>query len=244
MHRELINAARPDPLIYEVGDRVFARRTVQSSKQKERVGKLEFAYTGPWVVLRKLRGASYECQHEQSGKIAKFHAAHLNPVPDQLVPYTPIDGTDHRFGQSHKPLSEDAYAIAGLDGFVPPQPFVMPGKQEFTDDDIPREATMDGSVNLIEFGSHSETSDMHFPSLWESNKEMHNWEDIDTLLDDKDPTPSNVVPSFATTMTPTPIASKLAWKIVASNDRLFFISWQMNQSSRREWHLVRLQLDS
>eukprot|EP00956_Cyclotella_meneghiniana_P041352 scaffold223819_cov20-Cyclotella_meneghiniana.AAC.1 len=94
----------------------------------------------------------------------------------------------------------------------------MPGKQEFTDDDIPREATMDGSVNLIEFGSHSETSDMHFPSLWELNKEMHNWEDIDTLLDDKDPTPSNVVPSFATTMTPTPIASKLASKIVASND--------------------------
>eukprot|EP00956_Cyclotella_meneghiniana_P040943 scaffold210020_cov47-Cyclotella_meneghiniana.AAC.2 len=73
---------------------------------------------------------------------------------------------------------------------------------------------------------------------------MHNWDDIDSLLDDQDPTPSTVVPTFATTMTPTPIASKLASKIVASNDRLFFISWQQNQTSRREWHLVQLQLDS
>eukprot|EP00956_Cyclotella_meneghiniana_P039807 scaffold180031_cov23-Cyclotella_meneghiniana.AAC.1 len=68
MHRELINSARPDPKIYEVGDRVFARRTVQSSKKKERVGKLEFAYTGPWEVISKLKGASYECRHESSGK--------------------------------------------------------------------------------------------------------------------------------------------------------------------------------
>eukprot|EP00956_Cyclotella_meneghiniana_P028882 scaffold68484_cov41-Cyclotella_meneghiniana.AAC.4 len=246
MHRELINSARPDPLIYEVGDHVFARRTVQSSKHKERVGKLEFAYTGPWVVTRRLKGASYECRHESSGKISKFHASHLSPVPVELIPFTPIDGADHRFGQSNKPLANDAYRIAGLDGFVPPQPFAMPGRQEFTNDDIPRDESIQGSSNLIEFGSHDETIDIHFPSLWELNQELHDWEqiDIDSSLDQQDPTCSNIAPTFATTMTPTPIASKLASKIVGSTDRLFFVSWQHPGTNRREWHLVQLQLDS
>jgi hypothetical protein len=47
LHREKINALRPDPRIYEAGDHVFARRAVQSSSKHQRVGKLEFAYTGP-----------------------------------------------------------------------------------------------------------------------------------------------------------------------------------------------------
>ena len=66
---------------------------------------------------------------------------------------------------------------------------------------------------------------------------------IDSALEDQDPVPSNITPTFAT-MTPTPIASRLASKIVASNDRLFFIAWQQPGSSRREWHLVQLNLDS
>ena len=33
-HRERMNDLRPDPKVYAVGDKVFARRTVQSNKAK------------------------------------------------------------------------------------------------------------------------------------------------------------------------------------------------------------------
>ena len=35
MHREYINRRRPDPLFYEVGDLVFARRTVNLTDKKD-----------------------------------------------------------------------------------------------------------------------------------------------------------------------------------------------------------------
>ena len=57
-HRELLNSLRPDPKLFEPGDYVFARRTVQSSTKHARVGKLEFTCTGPWVILHWLKGAS------------------------------------------------------------------------------------------------------------------------------------------------------------------------------------------
>ena len=46
-HREYINSRRPDPKLYSVGDKVFARRAVRSNAQRGLVGKLMEPYTGP-----------------------------------------------------------------------------------------------------------------------------------------------------------------------------------------------------
>ena len=62
-HREFINARRPNPKIYTIGDVVFARRAVRSNASCGLVGKLQYAYTGPWRVTKALDGASYELQH-------------------------------------------------------------------------------------------------------------------------------------------------------------------------------------
>ncbi|KAL3802962.1 hypothetical protein HJC23_011585, partial [Cyclotella cryptica] len=191
-HRELINSLRPDPKLFEPGDYVFSRRTVQSSAKHVRVGKLEFACTGPWVVLRRLKGTSYECKHTVSEKIDKFHASHLSPVPPGLVPFAPIDGPDHRLSWSHH--------------------------------------------------EHSDRS-LHFPSLWELNSELHDWDDhdTDTLIDDIHPLPPSDTISFLA-MPPSP--SQLAASIIKSTSRLFFISWQLPSVPRREWHLVCVDLPS
>jgi hypothetical protein len=53
-HREYINSRRPDPLIYEVNDLVFARRSVRSDRNKGRVGKIMIKHTGPWRITAKL----------------------------------------------------------------------------------------------------------------------------------------------------------------------------------------------
>jgi hypothetical protein len=67
MHRKYINARRPDPLIYQIRDLVFARRTVQSNRQKGRVGKVTIKHTGPWKITESLPGGSYQLQHLKSG---------------------------------------------------------------------------------------------------------------------------------------------------------------------------------
>ena len=102
-HREHINKMRPDPRIYSVGDHVFAKRAVKSDKKRGLVGKLMDEYTGPWIIMSKLKGSSYEIKHKDSNVISKRHAAHLSPYPDQLLPFMPVDGPDNRFGQIHTP---------------------------------------------------------------------------------------------------------------------------------------------
>ena len=53
-HRELINSRRQDPRVYSPGDIVFARRAIRSDASRERVGKLEYKFTGPWRIVASL----------------------------------------------------------------------------------------------------------------------------------------------------------------------------------------------
>jgi hypothetical protein len=47
-HIEFINATRPDPRVYRVGNIVFAQCTVRSILRQEQVDKLQYAFTGTW----------------------------------------------------------------------------------------------------------------------------------------------------------------------------------------------------
>jgi hypothetical protein len=94
-HRELINARRPDPCIYSIGDIVFARRAVKSDAARGNVDKLQYAFTGPWRVTAALPGASYELEHcDKTLKKEKKHASDLSPYPTELIPFQPVDGAN------------------------------------------------------------------------------------------------------------------------------------------------------
>ena len=56
-HHEFVNSRRPDPIIYSVGDIVFARRAVRSDAARGQVDKLSYPFTGPWRIVSKLHGA-------------------------------------------------------------------------------------------------------------------------------------------------------------------------------------------
>ena len=114
---------RPDPRIYDKEDIVLARRTVKSNKAKNAVDKTEFPFTGPWEVKEKLDGASYKIKHSTSGKVDKRHAMHLSPVPPELIAFSPLDGADTRYGQLWSTISDKAYKNAGINGFLPHNPF-------------------------------------------------------------------------------------------------------------------------
>ena len=97
-----MNQLRPDPLQYKVGDLVLAKRAVKSNKAKGRVDKAQYACTGPWEITDKLHGGSYDIKHNRTGKLGKKHAMHLQPIPEELLAFAPLDGTDSRFGQLYK----------------------------------------------------------------------------------------------------------------------------------------------
>ena len=142
-----------------------------------------------------------------------------------------MDGCDSRFGQLNKPLSDDAYKAAGIEGFLPPQPMLSPNRRTYLDSDIPNT-----SSHVIDFGFDDNGAELlHFPTLYELNKELGlcDNECIDDFINDHSPIDAATTPTF-TSATPTPNASTLAAKIVASSDRLFFISWSLPARKRRE----------
>ncbi len=59
-HRKFINANRPNPRVYAVGNIVFARQDVQSDARRECVNNLQYAFTGPWKVISVLPSTSYK----------------------------------------------------------------------------------------------------------------------------------------------------------------------------------------
>jgi len=234
-HREYINARRPAPRIYAVGDMVWACRSVRSNKQRGQVEKLMNAWTGPWEVIEKVAGSSYLLKHRDTGKTGKRHAAFLSPFPPQLLPLLPIDGPDNRYGQLHRPISPAAYKNAGIKGFVPTQPM----------------QTM--HVSCLATGA-SDPDIIHFPTLSELNAELDDWDDAEynSIFSDSSlcidveafsaqslaPPPPQETPSDP----PVPTISELTSKLIASKDKLYFIAHRIPGSTVSEWCLVQINL--
>ena len=231
-HRKFINANHPNPRVYAVGDIVFAHQAVRSDARRERVNKLQYAFTGPWKVS-VLPGASYELEHcENAGRKDKKHAADLSPYPPELIPFQPVDGADTRYGQLYKPITAHPFKEAGLKGFTPRQPYHL----------------VTSHLVQIQPGN-----DFHWPSLSELNEEItpfpwsNDGEFQRYLADDSLATlpvmatcpspsaPNHVIPSISA-------IHLLTASIICSIDCLFFVSHSIGLNEAREWQLVRVAI--
>ena len=236
-HREYINKRRPNPRVYAVGDSVFAKRSVKSNKKRGLVGKLMNSYTGPWEITQKTTGSSYKLKHRDTGKPGKRHAAHLSPFPRELLPFIPIDGADNRYGQLYVPIQADPYKNAGVKGFKPSQPF---------------------NFSNVTIAHTSANTSIHFPTLSELNEELFDWipgeEDI-LAADDSLTIELDVFAAGITRLPPpTPIVApstpiipnigNLTTQLLASDDKLFFISHKIPGSTITEWHLAQVDIST
>ena len=48
---------------------------------------------------------------------------HLHPIPEELLAVMPLDGTDACYGQIYQNINDETYKAAGIDGFLPHNPF-------------------------------------------------------------------------------------------------------------------------
>ena len=181
-------------------------------------------YTGPWEIIFKLKGSSYEIKHRDKGIVSKRYAAHLSPFPDQLLPFMPVDGPDNRIDQIHTPIQKNPYKNAGLKGFAPSQP----SKAFVANPAIPTEV------------------DIEFPTLAELNAECFQWDEGEEDLMMADDSLCKEIEVFAVTRfqaeaakrpPPPPIeahpaprvpdVTRLTASIMSSTDKLFFIAHEI-----------------
>ena len=244
-HREYINQNRPDPRQYAVGDKVFAKRAVKSIKKRGLVGKLMDSYTGPWQICVKGKGSSYQLEHMDSKKPGKRHAAHLSPYPDELLPFLPVDGPDNQYGQIHTPIKKDPYMNAGLKGFEPIQPHKASSHPAIpsADDQIKFPSLAELNAECFEwlegeeetvFADHSLCADIEVFTTTQSQSAAA----ADPIPPALDPPP----PIQAPPAPYVPDIGPLTASILASTDRLFFISHRVPGSAMTEWALVRVDL--
>jgi hypothetical protein len=231
-NRELINARRPDPWVYSVGNIIFARRTVRSSSAKEQVDKLQYTFTSPWIVRASLKGALYELEHcSAAGKVKKKHAADLSPYPVELIPFHPVDGPNSCFGQLYKPIALHPFKEAGIKGFTPPKPFKAPANL----------ATTNHCVGF-HWPSLSELNNELAPFVWSDNAEFQQYlkGDSITMLSVLNTGPPPAAPQHA--IPSIPAIHLLISAIIQSTDKLFFVSHSIGLNDAREWHLARVAL--
>ncbi len=229
-HGEYINAQRPDPCMYSVGDILFARRAVRSSSVKERVDKLQFAFTGPWRVSAVLKGTSYKLEHcHDSGRKEKKHASDLSPYPPKLVPFQPVNGADTRFGQLYKPITTNPFKETGITGFSPIQPYKVAAQLALTNRCL-----------AFHWPSLSKLNDKIALYCWESKEERRSY----LNKNDSIPLPSLITgppPAAPTHEIPAvPSILLLVAAIVRSTDRLFFVLCRFGDNEAWEWLLAHV----
>jgi hypothetical protein len=109
-----------------LGNIEFARWAISSNAKRGQVIKLTYSFTGPWRIIARLHGALYKIKHCLTKAKEKKHASDLSPYPIDLIPFQPIDSVDNQYGQHNWKIKEHPYKEAGIKGFTPPTPFVVP----------------------------------------------------------------------------------------------------------------------
>jgi hypothetical protein len=223
-HQELINACRPDPHVYSVGNIAFACRAIKSDAKRVIDDKLQYAFTGPWQVTAVLKGASYDLVHCNNNKrIEKKHASDLSPYPAKLILFQPVDGADTRFGQLYKPISAHTFKEAGIKGFAPIQPFQVTSNLAITD-----------QSTAFHRPSLSELNDEFAPFPWATDEEFQKYihGDLITKLPVLTMGPPPEAPAHSI---PTLRAIHLLTAtIINSVNRLIFVSHSIGANTSRE----------
>jgi hypothetical protein len=247
-HRELRNAQIKNPRTFKINDIVFARVQVQSIASRGQVKKLRYVTRGPYKVIKSYPSGSYEIELLKSKATIKKHGSDLFLSPLVIHPYEPLQQSDRAFGELDKKLSDNPYAVADIDGFVPSQPWAAPAAL--------------ATVREAELGA------MNFPTVEELDADYDSWPEsgnpfstvLESSLSGQPPRGSGQATgrkqqpdadhtghlhSLHTAMRPASHNFAHVIKdIIKSQDRLFFIAHSHSNETRKEWKLIQVDFDT
>ena len=115
MHREYVNARRPNPFKFEKGDNVWICCQIQLNKACSIVGKMIFQKTGPLEITACSPGGSYElCHYRKHNTKEKEKASKLSPYLDTLISMTPLAECDTSYGELNEGILKSLHHEAGI----------------------------------------------------------------------------------------------------------------------------------
>ena len=233
IHREIKNSAVVREIKFKVGDLVFAKKKVQSNKEKGKVDKSEFSSNGPWIIAVDYGNGSYLLQHSKNpNKEEKRLASMLQLCPSHFIPQKPLIGTDHAYSEINREIRHTRFKSAGISE-EPAQK--APLQREFSNS--LKILANEISVSLPPFPTLDEL-DMQYSSGMELLHELN--EEQEGQTPNSQAIPRTIEP---TEQKPKPLQTDLPIlvpSIISSDDKLFFIAHAYNGQRRKEWKLVQL----
>jgi hypothetical protein len=265
-HREYVNSSRPDPLLYEINDLVFARRSVRSDRNKGRVGKIMIKHTGPWKIIEKLHGSSYKIKHCKSHRIDKKHAAHLSPCPENLIPFPPLAGPDTSYSQINKKIKQNPFNEVGIHSYD--LPTIWPSINEansanhpalislfattiYPFEPFPSLADLNDELGAATIGYETENphiSDRVNHEVLQPSASI-NTENARAgplcLLNIPPPVQNNTIDPSIEEQSQIPPFDRQSTllKLIQSKDKLFFASYSSPYSEHVEWKLIQVDFE-
>jgi hypothetical protein len=162
----------------------------------------------------------------------KKHASDLSLYPLELIPFQPVEGSDTRYGQLHKPIKAIPFKEAGIDMFKPFSPFKVTAQYLMTD-----------TALAFHWPSLSELND-EMPELIlmsEDERQLYLSGDSISILPIMYTSPPPAAPSYS--LPAIPALNILTRSIIQSSDRLFFISHSIGPNEACEWRLVQVAFE-
>ena len=217
-HQERVNAHRNQQL-FQVGDHVTARVTVQSNAANSRVAKLSYRARGPFEVVAVSGHGAYTVRPAGKPDAATrtYHAEDLTLLPPVIRPCEPVDGPDLRYSNSrHAPVHH-------------------PFRSHF-------------NIKLYNETWLSRPIDAHPPALSESEippplpddpaavtvgDDMYDMPIVRSPHEDSEPS----IPH------PSRTSQTLHQAILQSSDKLFFVRYHPTGVLRARWYLVSVDLE-
>ena len=250
LHREYRNSQLNNPKKFKVGDIVFTNVQLQSKSSKGQVKKLTYTRRGPYEIVKNHPSGSYDLQlvSSSSQTTIKKHGSELILCPKSLIPHQNTESSDHIFSELNKKSIENPFSRAHIQGYQPVKPWetAAAATAQLTSSDTPDLPPFPSVEQLdSEYDSWPESgnpfstdkSSDHISSL--GNDVMDSQHDISHHSDDN----TNTYQALPI-ITPAPLSfSTLIQSIIMSDDKLFFISYQLPNESRREWKLVQLDFE-
>ena len=220
-HRERVNQRRREA-DFKVGDHVTVRVQTQSNADAGRPKKLLYKASGPFVVVTDLGFGAYHVQRAGNPHAAlrKQHARDMFLLPPSLKPCEPLDAADLRYLNFERaPLSHPLLANLDIEGYN--EKWFPPSTLRATSPPPPPPPL----------------SDSPYPTIASLNEAMLSTNPPPT---ERTPSPSEAAPPNLSRSNTTTLDEA----IIASQDRLFFISYTPPGVLRPSWYLVGVDLNA
>ena len=238
-HRLRINK-NVNQRLFQVNDLVMARVQVQSKASINRVGKLTYQQRGPFIVLRYIEDMGkyiVRWLHLPNSEPHEYHAIDLTMVPPRLRPSPPIDTIDHRYLSTdhptiHNPLRSTFNIKLYNDTWLSRPHDTAPPSQH-----APPDPPAPDTVTTVPPAAPPSPSVAAAPPLITTSPPTpataHDLYIQPAPIEDADPVLSTL-PDYN--------PSTLHSAILASTDRLFFVSYLNPGALRPRWYLVQVDL--